>query len=170
MCVPLTGWLRWSRGSDPNQSRDCQVEKNIMASDPQALSKQRLYWHAEWSLDTHSCMCRTHTHSTCTPEKYIFYARTFTHCWHTRNFESNAHARLTRTCRACMQALSWHAHTCAHTCMAWHFPLLVHAHMFVHSFIHAHISSWALDATLIASDSLPDWFASLECWVARFGC
>lgn len=34
-----------------------------MASDPQALSKQRLYWQAEWSLVTHLCMCTTHTHN-----------------------------------------------------------------------------------------------------------
>lgn len=108
MCVPPTGWLRWSQGSDPNQSRDCQVEKNIMASDLQALSKRRLYWHAEWSLDTHSCMCRTHT-------AHVLQKSTFsTHYWHTRTFESNAHTHLTRTCRACMQALSWYTHTCAH--------------------------------------------------------
>lgn len=80
-------------GSDPNQSQDCQVEKNIMASDPQALSKQRLHWHAEWSLVTHLCMCTTHT--VCTLQENTF--SPLTHC-HTYCTQTHTHMHLWIKC------------------------------------------------------------------------
>ncbi len=127
--------------SGPNQFRDCEVEQNIMASDPRALSKEGLYWpryswvdfgytHVHVHTDTSSAK-HIHTYTVTYMYSRKVYSAHFTaihhwhtlmHLWHAHNSGSNAHTHLTRTClHLHASVLMKHTlHTYTHTYIPWY--------------------------------------------------
>lgn len=129
-----------SQASDSNHLRDCHVETNIMASDPQALSEKGLYGSLSGFKSTltrnraHMCSISTGTHATL----------------------DEMHALLRANC------LMKRAHTHEVTFPP---PLSTHTLWFTRTLTS---ERWIHSGH--AATSLPGWLASLERQVVGFGC